>query len=213
MHCPPRNTMQRPPTAIGDRFGRLVVVAKGEKRGLIRYWDCVCDCGGRKSVNGGQLRTDRCRSCGCLERESRSKPTHGMHGTRTYVSWLAMRERCGNPRHHAWEDYGGRGIEVCARWDRFEFFLADMGERPAATELDRIDVNRGYEPGNCRWASRKTNTRNRRCTRFLEYRGERRSLGEWCEITGLAKSTVQNRIDRQGWSVDRALSTPGRGAA
>lgn len=79
----------------------------------------------------------------------------------TFLSWIAMRARCHNPRHAKFPSYGARGIAVCARWRAsFEAFLADMGERPKGTTVDRIDGTRGYEPGNCRWASPKVQGEN-----------------------------------------------------
>jgi hypothetical protein len=80
----------------------------------------------------------------------------------TYVSWTSMVTRCTNPSRNTWKDYGGRGITVCERWRAFDSFLADMGERPSGTSLDRIDPNGNYEPGNCRWADKKTQALNRR---------------------------------------------------
>lgn len=88
--------------------------------------------------------------------------THGQTGTPTYFTWVSMHQRCSNPKHDAFDRYGGRGILVCPRWQSFEAFLADMGERPAGTSIDRIDNDRGYEKANCRWATRAVQRNNRR---------------------------------------------------
>ena len=88
--------------------------------------------------------------------------SHGMSGTPTYRSWTHMRDRCRNPSNDSWDYYGGRGITICDEWHSFEQFLADMGERPEGTSIDRIDVNGNYEPSNCRWADAKTQVENRR---------------------------------------------------
>lgn len=85
-----------------------------------------------------------------------------MHKTRTYVSWDAMLQRCTNVKHHKWKDYGGRGIRVCRRWHKFENFLADMGERPVGKTLDRKNNDGNYCKGNCRWATRSEQQRNKR---------------------------------------------------
>lgn len=91
--------------------------------------------------------------------------THRMTGTPTYTSWRKMRERCLNPNAAQWRWYGKRGVLVCDRWSRFETFLADMGERPAGTTLDRIDPNKGYSPDNCRWATQAQQVHGQQKTR------------------------------------------------
>jgi hypothetical protein len=89
--------------------------------------------------------------------------THGMSSTPEYFAWAAMLSRCHNPANPRYDDYGGRGITVCDRWRAdFAAFLADVGRRPSpAHSLDRIDNDRGYEPGNCRWATAYVQARNR----------------------------------------------------
>jgi hypothetical protein len=151
---------------VGQRFGRLVVVALADPSaaGQVR-WHCKCDCGATTAVQTSNLRSGHVRSCGCLGAEAKKyiAKTHGMTETRTWRSWVAMRRRCRDKSYHQYHLYGGRGISVCERWvDSFEAFLADMGERPAGRSLDRIDVNGNYEPSNCRWATAQEQTRNRR---------------------------------------------------
>lgn len=159
------------------RFGRLTVVGEGEPK---QYRDkrhrraiARCDCGTEKLVAFTELLKGTTASCGCLKNEmcadlGRASKTHGEgglgHRTAEYKIWVSMKARCNNPRHIYFNNYGGRGIKVCERWQAsFENFLADIGRRPSAElSLDRIDNDRGYEPGNVRWADRATQARNSR---------------------------------------------------
>lgn len=159
----------------GQRFGRLVVAARAasDKDGRA-MWLCNCDCGRTSAARGKDLRSGNTMSCGCYEREVRDAMAlvanlrHGHSGGRdvapspTYQSWRAMKKRCLNLNHTSWPDYGGRGITICDRWLDFEGFLADMGERPAGTSIDRIDNDGNYEPSNCRWATGSEQRLNQR---------------------------------------------------
>jgi len=118
-----------------------------------------------------------------------------------------MIERCTRPAHHAWSNYGGRGIEVCERWRSFEAFLADMGERPVGKTLDRYPNRDGnYEPGNCRWATWAEQRSNSRQNHMLTFRGEECTLTEWSRRVDIGKSTIRQRL-LKGWSVEAALTT------
>ena len=119
---------------------------------------CVCDCGGSIVTYAKELLGGRTKACGCR----RARTSHGLSHSSTYGSWLAMRRRCTLRSHRYYHRYGGRGISVCERWQSFENFLADMGERPLGHTIDRFpDRNGNYEPGNCRWATVAQQTENR----------------------------------------------------
>lgn len=96
-----------------------------------------------------------------LKGDTNPSYAHGMSRSRTYKSWQCMKDRCLNPKSEKWDRYGGRGIRVCKRWLKFENFLADMGERPEGTTLDRKNNNGNYGPGNCRWAKEIVQQRNK----------------------------------------------------
>lgn len=124
---------------------------------------------------------------------------------RTYRSWMSMIQRCTNANDPNYRRYGGRGISVCDSWRDFEGFQADMGERPNGKSLDRHpDVNGNYEPGNCRWANNKQQSRNRRTNHMITFMGRTEPLVAWAEEIGIPRETLLSRIQR-GWALDRAL--------
>lgn len=140
----------------------------------------------------------------------------GSAGQPTYKSWLSMKERCDKPTNASWRWYGGRGIAYCVRWAVFENFLADMGERPSGTTLDRKDPDQDYGPDNCRWATSREQAEHRRprtITRpyvnavWIEALGQRLAVADWEARTGISRATICGRLAR-GWSADRAISVP-----
>lgn len=181
---------------VGLTYGRLLVTAVSEKPNHVI---CKCRCGSENiHVTPYRLEHGTSKSCGCLNIEllkARTK-THGMTKSRTFSSWIRMKNRCNNSNTAGHENYGGRGIGICQRWMKFENFLIDMGERPEGTTLDRIDNNLGYSPENCKWADSKTQVRNRRCTVMLEYMGELKPASEWAEILGITYSSIMSRRRR-----------------
>lgn len=195
----------------GTRYGRLVVLRRDDtgpaSKGRRVRWLCACDCGSQVSVTGHGLQRGDTRSCGCLKREEVGARfrVHGSSRSATHNSWRAMKERCLSPSHEKFADYGGRGIEVCDRWLSFENFAADMGDRPARMTLDRIDPNGNYEPGNCRWASAKTQAENRRGIGHM-WQGQIRTVADIARLTGLPRTSLQKRIRTYGDTVEEAVA-------
>ena len=128
---------------------------------------------------------------------------HG-YGTPTYQSWRSMRARCNSPERI---NYGAKGIGYCERWETFELFLEDMGERPKGMTLDRIDSLQDYCPENCRWATPASQARNRKNTVKVIYDGHEHLLVDLCLSKGIKYQTVYSRI-KKGWSVDEAINHP-----
>ena len=211
--------MTRTIDLTGQVFGRLTVVERTKRNGRLA-WLCRCVCGVAKTVAGHYLRNGRTRSCGCF-RSDFAAANHLSHGGRLhhrgpgarhnaeYGAWLAMKARCARVRLRDYPNYGGRGITVCERWRHdFAAFLADMGPRPTPDHsVDRRDNDGNYEPGNCRWATRVEQGRNKRSNRILTVSGEARTATEWAQRFGVDVRTILRRISL-GWHDDAAVRTP-----
>lgn len=205
------------PIEVGQKFNRWTVIGDAIRdANNLKNWLCRCECGTERRVRHYLLASGKSKSCGCLQREDLGarKLKHGYASGGVirpeYSVWQMMVARCTNPRAQMYPEYGARGITVCDRWMKFENFLADMGDRPSAKHsLDRIENDKGYQPGNCRWAVPEIQQNNKRTTVFVEYGGERLPLADVVRkhsIVGL--EIVRCRVMRQGWSLERAMSTP-----
>lgn len=206
----------------GKKFARLTVISRADdlttsKGKRVIRWNCKCDCGNMAVVYGAKLRSGHTKSCGCYMREQSKKAnkTHGMADTKIYYEWGAMRERCSKPSNMAYSNYGGRGIKVCQEWENdFSAYYNYVSKLPHFGEegysLDRIDNDKGYEPGNVRWATRKEQANNRRTNHLLTYNGETHTITEWAEKYNLSQSLVNDRLNRYGWSIEKALTQPVR---
>lgn len=196
---------------VGKRFGYLSVLDFSQTYKGHSYWLCVCECGGHTVVRGSHLKSGNVTSCGCRK----GNITHGESGTRLYAIWNNMRERCRNPKTREYPRYGGRGIKVCDAWmNDFQAFYDwaiatgydETAPRGQCT-IDRIDNDGNYEPSNCRWTTAKVQANNTSRTRFIELDGEKHSVTEWARRLGMNQSTLSMRINKYGWSAEKALRT------
>lgn len=182
---------------LGERFGRLTVIGRDQnsKYGSSK-WICSCDCGEYCSIRGSSLISNSSGSCGCLQIKlvKERSTTHGMKSTQSYATWRGIYNRCNNQNDPGYKYYGGRGIKRCKRWDKFENFLEDMGEKPSNLSLDRIDNDGDYCKQNCRWATRDEQANNTSRNRIIEVNGEKYTIAQLARKIGVNYNTLQHRI-------------------
>lgn len=205
----------------GQKYGRLTVLSMVRTPGKDVRVNCRCDCGGEITALAYNIRNGNTSSCGCLSREVRvarglllaplmgaANRRHGRSATPTYTRWSDAKKRCHSPQNKRFMYYGARGIQMCAKW-RYSFaaFFADMGECPPGLTLERLDNDKGYEPGNCIWADRERQAQNRKWNKtdaegVREIRA-RAAAGEprqhLAEAFGMTISNVEKIIARQTW--------------
>lgn len=193
---------------IGRRFGKLTVVSRcgSEKgNGLSRkLWDCVCDCGKHKIVNTRSLTNGHTQSCGCLAKETKRKPkiktaTRKEHIRLRHV-WKGIKQRCYNPNHPEYKNYGGRGIKMCDEWRNSSKAFIEWALNNGYSiglDVDRIDNNGNYEPSNCQFLTRSENVLKEK--RKLTIGGITLRYAELSNIVGCADSYFKNRILRVGF--------------
>jgi len=195
---------------IGQRFGRLTVVeCNGINKNHKIIWKCLCDCGNETIVIGAQMANGKTKSCGCLFREKITK--HGLTGTKIYTAWNSMMSRCYHSKNKYYREYGARGISVCNKWHdakAFHDWAVSNGYKDGLT-IDRIHNDGNYEPSNCRWATIKEQSNNRRTNRLITINGITRNMTEWAKVAGIKVVTLHARL-RLGWEEKDLLLPPKR---
>jgi hypothetical protein len=190
----------------GHKFGRLTVLCRSGSHPSTgnAMFLCQCECGNRVDVAGSHLRLGHTGSCGCLFVDFGGNHTHGATGTAEHGVWRSVLQRT---RENHRQDYAGRGIALCERWQDFENFLADMGPRPSPRHsIERVDNEGNYEPGNCIWATPDVQNRNKRNNIWVEYAGQDMILKDAADLAGVCYKKAWAR-HKKGWSIDRVLAT------
>jgi len=180
-----------------------------------RLWECICKCGATVNKTSGNL-ANGVKSCSTACGVATSnivRTKHGQardtHRSKVYNAWLGLKDRCLNPKAAAYHRYGGRGITVCDSWrDSYDAFYKDVGEPPTPKHtLDRIDNNKGYEPSNVRWATRKEQSNNISTNVWVEYDGKRMTWAQWAEYLGISYNCLMTR-KKKGKPIEEILLPP-----
>ena len=187
----------------GYRFSKLVVEGQSrETQKKARHWVCRCDCGGSTIASTENLNRGHTQSCGC------QKIIHGGKGSAEYVTWGNMIQRCSNPKHPMFPDYGGRGIQVDPTWRRFEEFIADMGPRPSPDHsIERNNNDGPYAPGNCSWATVDVQANNKRNSVRHQVDGRDMTEKEIEGKYGISPTLLRTRMSK-GMSAQEAAEMP-----
>lgn len=199
----------------GKRFNRLVVIEPTRNKSGKYAWKCKCDCGNIVVTQGAQLKNGHIKSCGCYKNDvfKERLTKHGLSRTKLFHVYTGMHTRCEKQNHIAYKHYGGRGIEVCEEWSGENGFVnfyswSMKNGYMEGLQIDRINNNGNYSPGNCRWITCKENLMNKRNTLIYEYNGQTKTLKEWAIESGIPYKRLQCRIREFGWSIEKALTTP-----
>lgn len=203
----------------GQKFGRLTVLERTDdyispKGDRTIQWLCLCECGNKRKVQSSHLKDGHTKSCGCLNKDilSNTASTHRDSETLLYKVYQNMKQRCVNPKNQRYKFYGGKGITVCKEWDddylEFKKWALDNGYKQGLS-IDRIDINLGYEPSNCRWAEYKVQNNNRSNNHYITHNNVTKTIAEWAYEYDLSYHVLLWRIHK-GWDINRALTTPTR---
>lgn len=212
-------SMYDDPKWFGKKFGKLTVlrtvrIDRGKYGKLM--WETRCECGNIHIVSPTDVVKGKCQSCGCFhDTRCTERATKFKHlvkdNKRLYSIYNGIKKRCFNKNEPRYKDYGGRGITMCREWRTDFDAFADWAFANGYTEeltIERIDVNGNYCPENCKWITRAAQRENRRDTVWVVYKGERIQLYKLCERLGLCYDTMNDRIVKRKWDIERAIETP-----
>lgn len=199
---------------INKKYHRLTIIEVSHlRKNRQKIYKTICDCGNIRFNLLKDIKTGKVKSCGCLRKQilkngreknkKQFKPTHGKSGSKIYSIWKAMIDRCEKKQSCNYKNYGARGIKVCDRWKKFENFYLDVGEANGK-QLDRIDNNGNYEPSNVRWSTKKEQANNRRTNKLITFKGQTKTLKQWCDLLEINENKIRTRIKR-GWTTERAF--------
>lgn len=194
------------PKMVGKQYGELVVESF-EYRGGTSFLSCKCSCGNMVIVRQGNLNNGHTKSCGC----KKGFTVHGMSRTPLYSVWSGIKSRCCDKNNAKYHLYGGRGITVCDEWlNDFKKFHDDMcSGYKAGLQIDRTCNDNGYSKSNCRWVTSDINSKNRRTSLFVNYKGKMVYMADLADISVVSYGTLKYRI-KTGWDVERAMMEPAR---
>ena len=198
---------------VGQKFGRLLVIAKSEPlHGHVR-WLCKCDCGNERIVHGSSLKSGNTTSCGCYKTENAKRLYSSVrqNNKRLYAVWNGIKQRCLNKNNRSYSNYGGRGIKIDEEWARnYESFYnwAMRSGYHDGMEIDRIDNDGDYCEDNCRFVNREVQSNNKRNVKLYEIDGVSKSLAQWCRDYNQEYYLVRQRVYKLGWPIKEALTAP-----
>lgn len=209
--------MEKYDNLIGEKINRLTIQFFVCNKGKFPWYMCLCECGHQKSICIYKVISGKTQSCGCLLDEKTKQGANLIHGEarrgkwkKEFRLWVNIRQRCYNENCKAYKNYGGRGIKVAERWMMsFQDFLEDAGRAPSPNHsFERINNDGNYEPGNCRWATRKEQNNNTRQNFFIEYKGQTKTLAQWCDELNLRYDRIIQRLRKFNYSVEEAFTKP-----
>jgi hypothetical protein len=206
----------------GVKFGFLTAIRPNGKTpsGNIT-WLCNCSaCGNNTSIASGNLQAKSTVSCGCMKIKHSANKRGARHPL--YQVWADIKKRCYNVKHKQYKDYGGRGITMFSKWIEsfieFRDYTLGLPNCPINIEkantftdlyIDRINNNKGYNPGNLRWATREEQNNNRRSSRMIKFKGVKMTLKDAVDKYAVVKyDTVATRLNKLGWSIEDAILKP-----